>query len=113
MQPQVPDLQGYRQNLSELRELFVAEAVATWPETISRWLRQLDRSMANTPALCKHIHRSWFACGGMGSMADVVFSSVSANERLGSLVATLCELSAALSSELGCPALSRSNRPVA
>ena len=111
MPSHAPDLQGYRQNLSELRELFVAEAVATWPETISRWLHELDGFTADAAGLCKHIHRSWFACGGMGSMADIVFSSASANERFSNLVAALYKLSAALSSELGCPALSRSNRP--
>jgi len=111
MQSRVPDLKAYRQNLSELRDLFVAEAIATWSETISRWLRELDGSTSNAAGLCNHVHRSWFACGGMGSMADVVFSSVAANERLGGLVEALYKLSATLSSELGCPALSRSNRP--
>lgn len=111
MHSQTSDLQDYCDNLSELRELFVAEAVANWPETIASWLRELEGATADTASICSHIRRSWFACGGMGSMADVVFSSVSANERLTNLVGTLYKLSAALSSELGCQALSRSNRP--
>jgi len=120
-----PSIEQYELALVALRDFLKASGANAWAQRLALWVTDLHTISRDTSALCNHLHRSWFATGGMGSLGDITLceenrntipphlaSFDEANQSRRALVETLFLVTRALSAELGCPPLSRLNRPV-
>ena len=110
----------YQRVLSDIRGVLEHEGVHVWCETLDRWISQLSTLTRGSQELCEHLHRSWFATGGMGSLGDIVLAAYKKDrsvvnyepdQTLTALVHRLFRITEDLSRELRCPKLSRSVHP--
>jgi len=112
----------YRRILIGVRSILEEGEAREWLTTLDRWLAELDSIQTPSSAFCNHLHRSWFATGGMGSLGDIVLVARPRNaerqataqildQRLTELVRLLYVVTTDLSTRSGCPPLSRGQRP--
>ena len=115
-------LDEYRDTLFAIRGILARAEIRGWTEVLDRWIAELESLAPGSEGLCQHLHRSWFATGGMGSLGDIVLRATASHERhhdlaeldsqLTALVHLLYKVTERLSREWGCPPLSRLTKPV-
>ena len=108
----------YRETLEQAAAFLDSIHDRTWSKTVRRWLAELSdlQNAEDTLAYCRHVERSWLATAGMGSLGDLTIGEhnghvapdpESADRRWRALVQAIYVACRALSSELGCPPLTR------
>lgn len=117
----VNTLDEYREILLAIRGILNRAEIRGWTSVLDRWLEELAGLEPGSERLCQHLHRSWFATGGMGSIGDIVLRArfhtqhidlAELDEQLTALVHLLYKVTERLSRELGCPPLSRATKPI-
>jgi hypothetical protein len=76
--------------LIEASKTSLAGLESTWAITISDWIAELDSMNADREAILRHVQRTRYAFGGMGSLNDIASTDGTSLDRDRETLFKLC-----------------------